>query len=133
MLIKLGNIELCRGRLFSEIPINFRINGDRKIQKTPRIRAKNMMIQDRGNLSHSISFTVTRKHLSHEEAAEYALMLNGRLNGYDTTCYFQLEDSKIQMALHNCVMESINCQIQGSATIVFYQILGGALNLIQHK
>ena len=131
MLIRLGNIELCRGLSFSEVPINFKINGARKIQKTPRIRAKNMMMHDRGNLSHSISFTVTRKHLSHEEAVQYALLLNGSFDEYDPTCYFQLETNKMQMVLHDCAMEATTCQIQGTATIASYQLLGGALTLIQ--
>lgn len=125
MRIVIDNIELARGDLFCESPINLKIRSHKELQIAPLLRAKEARVFDRGNLRTRITFEVIRKHANKEESEAFVLQHAAMLAAVQGDAFFFLEDQeKRSFTLSDATVKEIESQFEGVTSLHTYEIVG---------
>ncbi|MGF1450261.1 MAG: hypothetical protein ACFB20_12710 [Opitutales bacterium] len=128
MRIQLGKLVLAAGSAAQEPPTDLTLRAQREVQTAERFRAETAKHIDRGNLRHRVRFSVTRRHVSAEEATRHALEQAALLRSADGTVRFIAEANgrEAGFALLDAVVSEAEVRPEGLITRHRYTLLGGA-------
>lgn len=85
MIIRHGKTILCRGLAFREPAQELAVSGQSQVQEVNTVRATVATRYNRGNLSTTISFSVSREYPTMEDASRAALEIVGEQQGIKDT------------------------------------------------
>jgi hypothetical protein len=131
MEIFLGDIHLANGIEYGEMPIDFKVFGQRTIQLLSTIRGNEAKAIDRGNLTTRLEFRVRKKHDTAEAAQHYVIRHASELRDLQTDLTIVGEPSNMTYYLKNAVISSVESSSNGNVSEHFYKIVGGAVTLAE--
>jgi hypothetical protein len=127
MKISFGNINLASGIEYGEMPIDFKIFGQRTVQILSTIRGSETKAIDRGNLNNRVEFRVRKKHDNAESAQNYSIRHASELRDLQSDLTIVGEPSNTPYYLKNAVILSVESTSNGNTSEHFYKIVGGAI------
>jgi hypothetical protein len=127
MKISFGDISLASGIEYGEMPIDFRIFGQRAVQVLSTIRGDEVKAVDRGNLNTRIEFRVRKKHDNTESAQNYTIRHASELRDLQSDLTIVGEPSNAAYYMRNAVISSVESSSNGNTSEHFYKIIGGAI------
>ena len=125
MKISIGTVELARGSDYNEQPYDFVINHVRQIQVPNILRAVSAKNYDRGNISTTLEFKVSRRHKDVESAQMYIIQHLSILSNLSSTLTLTEEPSLTSYSLVNAVISKTSSFCEGAISTHFYKITGG--------
>ena len=125
MKISIGTVELVRGSDYNEQPYDFVINHVRQIQVANILRAVSAKYYDRGNISTTLEFKVSRRHKDVESAQMYINQHLSILSNLSSTLTITEEPSLTSYSLVNAVISKTSSFCEGAVSTHFYKITGG--------
>lgn len=130
MRVKVAGLELT-GVSAREWAQGMKMNGSRVVQPVPRLLAKGIDPLDRGNVTTTLQFTVSREWPSLVEAqtwlAKHEAALAVLPRGACVLMFTGGEEGKF-FYLPNAVLSAWNGDAEGVRTIVAYTVIGGVLS-----
>jgi hypothetical protein len=127
MKISFGDISLASGIEYGEMPIDFKILGQRAVQVLSTVRGDEVKAIDRGNLNTRIEFRVRKKHDNAESAQNYAIRHASELRNLQSDLTIVGEPGNVPYCLKNAVVSSVESTSNGNTSEHFYKIIGGAI------
>jgi hypothetical protein len=127
MKIFFGNIYLVNGVECGEVPIDFKVSGQRTLQLLSTIRGAEAKAVDRGNLTTHVEFRVRKKHDTAEAAQNYVIRHASELRDLQTDLTIVSEPGNEIYCLKNAVISGVESTSNGNVSEHFYKIVGGAV------
>lgn len=128
MKITLENIVLTKGSTDCEVPKNFKIQGFKELQISSLLRAKEVMVFDRGNTKITITFNVARQHPSTDDALIHTMRHTDAITAVHGTASFEIEDlNDTTFHLINASVKHISSHIDGVTSYHAYEIIGSKI------
>jgi hypothetical protein len=131
MKILIGDVVLAGGIEAQESPYDVTIRNEREVQIVGVLRGDSARSYDRGNRRTILSFKVTRRHNSTEDAQKFILMHAAHLGNLATSVTAIEEPSGDEYALPNATVVSVQSFSSGSTSTHEYRIVGGNFSKIQ--
>ena len=125
MKILIGNIVLAGGVEAQESPYDVTVRNEREIQIVGVLRGDAAASYDRGNQRTTLSFRVTRRHGSIEDAQKFVLTHAANLGNLSTSVTVVEEPSGDEYALPNATVAGVQSSSLGSTSTHEYRIIGG--------
>ena len=128
MKILFGEKALARGVDYGEMPIDFKITGDRGMQLLTSIRGTSACAINRGNLTTSIEFRLRKKHKTIEDAQQDAINHASSIETSPSQLTIITEPGNATYLLNNAVISGIVSTSNGNISEHFYKIIGGNIS-----
>ncbi|MFA6962447.1 MAG: hypothetical protein WC205_16955 [Opitutaceae bacterium] len=124
MKIRINSTWLATGG--KESPSDLTVNGRRIGEDIPLARALAMRVENRGNASTEVSFTVTRQHANVATAESFCLLHFGALPAEGSVTFLLGEvDEESAVILAGAVLTGVPRRHKGVSTITTYTLRGG--------
>ena len=129
MQIRLNRTILAAGLAQHEPPQALAINGESLLQESPLVRATEAVRWARGNASTSVSFRVTRRFDTVEEASREALEISGEHTGISGTLVFTTEVplEVTRRYMPKAIVTQAAPEQRGNTLSISYTIRGGLI------
>ncbi|MDR2436174.1 MAG: hypothetical protein LBD33_02600 [Puniceicoccales bacterium] len=131
MKILIGNTVLAGGVEAQESPYDVTVRNEREVQIVGVLRGDAAVSYDRGNQRTILSFRVTRRHNSTEDAQKFILMHATHLGNLSTSVTVIGEPSGDEYLLPNATVAGVQSSSFGSTSTHEYRIVGGNFSKIQ--
>lgn len=130
MKLCIENITLAQGHKACEEPNDLKIQGLKELQVASLLRAKEVMVFDRGNTKITITFNVTRQHPSADEALIHIMKHTEEVTSIHGTASFEIENkSNTVFSLTNASVRQVTSFIKGVTSYHAYEIIGSKINI----
>ena len=129
----LSEEQLCHGHVVGAGkhvgPTDLRVGGPIAVQKAQFLRATAGKSYARGNLTCTVSFSITRDCSTYEAAERFCFQHPRDVLREDTLLILAegTRQETVKLTLSDAALESCDCRQLGVAVIVSYVISGGAL------
>ncbi len=128
MKISIENIILAQGNTECEAPKNLRIQGFKELQISSLLRAKEVMVFDRGNTKITVTFNVARQHPSADDALIHTMKHTDTVTAIHGIATFEIEDhDKTIFRLTHASVKHVSSHIDGVTSYHAYEIIGSKI------
>lgn len=128
MKISIENIVLAKGHSHCEEPKDLNIQGSKELQVSSLLRAKEVMVYDRGNTKIIVTFRVARQHPSAEEALINTMAHTETVTSIHGNATFEIEDSSnTSFHLTNASVRHVSSHINGVTSYHAYELIGSKI------
>lgn len=128
MKISIENIVLSHGNSKCEEPKDLKIQGSKELQVSHLLRAKEVMVFDRGNTKITVTFRVARQHSSADEALINTMTHTEAVTSIHGNATFDIEDDDFTVFhLTNASVRNVSSHINGLTSYHAYEIIGSKI------
>lgn len=130
MKICIEHIVLSQGNSKCEDPKDLKIQGSKELQVSPLLRAKEVMVFDRGNSKITVTFRVARQHPSADEALINTMTHTDAVTSIHGNAIFEIEDdNNTVFRLTNASIKHVTSHINGVTSYHAYEIIGSKIEI----